>query len=692
MAEQINLANSDFHTLWKKFLQSVENITNASQANNSESKALYNALYAYFNRKGLDEYQKCKLINLGLSNIVEDIHEHKFWGDRLIQFREVFEGKDSETMGPAYGLCQFIPVTGLEDTYQPVFLDADKAVSGGVCSDEDSLSSYQYKVGNNGKSVLVEKAKNLLFRILPFKKKKANKLVLRFQRLIGPAWVTTETVNIDDKVTISDDTTVTSASISGANNSSNTKSDKLVFEGPVVVKWGASFKELSSTERVVILRNHAVFWDQISAEDTSSTEDTRYAIPQLDLFSRKGFCFDYVKEKVKENWFLYGKEPSKAFRFFDEVDEHAIQWDGKNYQLSFIPAIYLVKSPNRGSLSLQRLIGNTWYQDDTVSLQWKNLYCISPDDKQLGGTYRIDEGDRQLLSQPIFFKKNQKSNLVLRLGCEEIPKDKRVEIQGPARVCRSEKDIGILLSSDERIVINRSKVPLLKVVKGDSGGLGMSLTNYFMGNSNNHLRAKKREEAKAPIAHTVDLENRSCGVDMSGTEQRESGIKRGYTRETYRIPKDEHEIWLLSDLQVAVRYCLNLPNDNVPQGTNEVVQPVTQGQPSSESPTYHPFEFLELRFLLIKSHSGKWEHVNEQIKEELSDDNPDKQADLKDLYKQRMKDLTELLEIEFEGITSQVRVDKWGLEWQISPENKEKVESIRNEWINSLNKPDSGEK
>ena len=139
---------TDFQVLWKEFFDSIRNDSTAQGIRNKYTRNLLNALFATFNREGIDLATKRDLINRGFAKIWENFYTRVLWADRLLQLKEITQ----DINAPSYGLHDLIPVRVSENddiAYQVLYADAYHVGS----EEPTNETPYLYQVGRNGRSI-----------------------------------------------------------------------------------------------------------------------------------------------------------------------------------------------------------------------------------------------------------------------------------------------------------------------------------------------------------------------------------------------------------------------------------------------------------------------------------------------------------------------------------------------------------
>ena len=147
MADKVT-TTTDFQVLWKKFFNSIRNDSNPQHIISLPASKLLNALFAKFNREGIDLATKRDLINRGFAKIWENFYTRVLWADRLLQLKEITQ----DINAPSYGLHDLIPIRVSENddiAYQVLYADVYQVGS----EEPTNETPYLYQVGSNGRTI-----------------------------------------------------------------------------------------------------------------------------------------------------------------------------------------------------------------------------------------------------------------------------------------------------------------------------------------------------------------------------------------------------------------------------------------------------------------------------------------------------------------------------------------------------------
>lgn len=695
MAQQITAVMSDFHQLWKNYLCSVYK-DNPNEVRRSALN-LVSAILAHFQTgnsvlsNGFLDMKVRDIIIKAISDAMAQFTDHFFAWDHVLLLEEV--DVDSPRTYSLYKInpCGVASGENKRCSYHVCYADGAK-LSANDSITESVADSYLFTVADNGKSVESRVGEQLSSFKLGIHKVKADNVTLKYQRLLGGVWYTTDFVEVERQLTICpiedgisswqvDDSSanVLKAAITVSHNEvtidgkhSIVTCQRLIVSGSVVITDGENKVSLSDTERVVLLRPGSFYWK------IGSSDNNRYEVPAQKLFGNDSVFLDIFNGSNDEDWYATLKGMEHCPCINEDFEPQIINLGLNKFKVSLVPGIYMVKSPNRKVVDWERMIGEAWYKDESVILVRNKINSIQPDDSGLA-SIRIGEGKKVLLNSIVQIDHN--NDHLLKYNENLIDKADRVEIQGPAIVYAvvDSRKKELTLSQDERIVFHSTSEPRLQVIKGMS--VGDQFNSYLYKIIHNRLRNALQQAAAIRARINIDfldLSEEQIDSDVKSssstipTESQEKKVKSSPATDAYfisnqvpfEIPTDLGRIDALNDFHVALLYCMNSKENGI----------------SDEARC-----FLKWHSILATSEDGKGDHIMKDVQEHLPDNHPDKDklehySKLHSLYN---KALIKSLKKNFNGIFDEYTID--GKKFltcsrSLSPNVKQKIEEIRQKW------------
>ena len=689
MAEQINLANSDFHTLWKDYLCSV--YQGNEKGRRKASLHLVETLLASFGCGSISasdksyDPERSDIVVRAIADVMDQYTQHLYAWDQVLLLEED-SGNRSYSLYSTNG-CDVLPDSDSSTCYQVLYGTGSTARKKDADSEQSDTVSYLFQVKDNGRQIdSKESSKVPLVNLSLNKKTSADKWVLQYQRLFGKVCIRINTVEMDQPLTVcpskggagiaswrtdrsgaealTADIVVSAEGVTVGDQPLTGNWQAMCISGPVDLKVGEAVRSLTDQERVVLLKPGSIYWEK-GAADTNS-----YVISTQNLFGEDNAFFDVFEGVGNEDWFVTIKDMEHCPLISEDPVTNRIKLGDKVYKVSLVPGIYMVKSPNKNLLDFERLIGGAWFKDESIALSRRAVSSIAPDPSN-PGRIRIGDGDMQLLSGTLLINKSG-DDYLLKYKETIIDKSNRVEVQGPAtiRYIKNHIQQKLTLSRDERIIFHSAGEPRLQVIKGKS--IGAQFNSYVCKIIHNRL-SKALKEAEALRARVnIDFANISEEQVVDGVEASTSTDAYVAPKKVpFEIPTDLATIDAMSDFQVALLYCMN----NKKKGISEAARC-----------------FLVWHTLLSTSDDAKGDHILKKVQERLPDNHPDKAKDSEGLSKRHFayrQSLKKKLKAKFKGILTETEIDGETItvgSRRLSPEIKQEIESIRRQWREAAEK------
>lgn len=693
MAEQINLANSDFNKLWKDYLCSV--YQGDEKGRRKASHVLVKTLLASFgcgsifaSDKSYDP-EKSDIVVRAIADVMDRYTRHFYAWDQVLLLEED-SGNRSYSLYTMNG-CGVLPDSDGSTCYQVLYGTGRTGKNKDADGEHPDTVSYLFQVKDNGRQIdSKESSKVPLVNLSLNKKTLADKWMLQYQRLFGKVWIRTNMVEMDQPLTIcpskdragiaswrtdrsgaealTADIVVSAEGVTVGDQPMTGNWQAMCISGPVDVKVGEAVRSLPDQERVILLKSGSIYWEKGAADKNS------YVISTQNLFGGDNTFFDVFEGVGNEDWFVTIKDMEHCPFISDDAVTDRIKLGDNVYKVSLVPGIYMVKSPNKNLLDFERLIGGAWFKDESIALSRGAVSYIAPDPSN-PGTIRIGDGNKKLLSGTLLINKSGDDYLLKYKEHNEehiIDKSNRVEVQGPATVRYIKNHIPqkLTLSRDERIIFHSAGEPRLQVIKGKS--IGAQFNSYVCKIIHNRL-SKALKEAEALRARVnMDFANISEEQVVDGVEASTSTDAYFAPKKVpFEIPTDLGVIDAMSDFQVALLYCMNSREEGISEAARC---------------------FLVWHTLLSTSDDAKGDHILKKVQERLPDNHPDKTKDSVGLSKRHFvyrQSLKTKLKTKFRGIFTETEIDGETItvgSRRLSPEIKQEIENIRRQWREAAEK------